>query len=199
MSHIGSIVDRQRLFYSDALSEQVIAETTSDPNRLFKVHQETRQVLDENRDRIAKLIGWLQERLQSLPSDGQPDAEGQKVQLVEDIKALEYSLEMCKIVSGEVKRQKTHSFGEVSEEDQSNQVVVTTWADLLNVTKAISKGNATQLFGSMTGEQLIQLSRDRYRSRFGAVNSSQVDVTPLPTRKNDKRTAVRLALQSNSQ
>jgi hypothetical protein len=50
----------------------------------------------------------------------------------------------------------------------SDQVVVTTLADLFDVKKALSKDNSAQLVGSMTDESLRHLTEQRYSSRFGA-------------------------------
>ena len=51
----------------------------------------------------------------------------------------------------------------------SDQVVVTTLADLFDIKKALSRGTSAQLVGSMTGEELRFLTEKRYSSRFGAL------------------------------
>lgn len=64
----------------------------------------------------------------------------------------------------------------------SDQVVVTTLADLFDVKKAVSKGNSAQLIGSMTEEALRHLTDKRYSSRFGAVGASDsVRTTTSPS------------------
>ena len=72
-------------------------------------------------------------------------------------------------VASEVSRQKVYRIGEVIADDNSDQVVVTTLADLFDVKKALSKGHSAQLVGSMTGEELRLLAEKRHSSRFGAV------------------------------
>jgi STAND-like protein len=191
MSHISTLDDRERQLCSDALSEQATSEAASFQPKLLQVHQETRQVLQGSRDNIAMFLGRLQERLWSLTSDGHPEMERERMQLKEDINALEDSLKVCEIASGEVSRQKIHSFGEIVAEGESDQVVVTTWAELFTVEKATSTGNSAQLIGSMTGNELIQLSRDRYGSRFGAVDSPRVDVAMPSQSKEPRESGVR--------
>ena len=80
-------------------------------------------------------------------------------------------LEVCKTAS-EVTRQKIYRVGEAIADGDSDQVVVTTLADLFDVKKALSKGNSAQLVGSMTDESLRYLTEERYKSRFGAVAAS---------------------------
>ncbi|KAJ4204229.1 hypothetical protein NW767_004421 [Fusarium falciforme] len=188
MSRIGSMIDRERRVYSAALSEQAAADATSTHPKLFQAHEETREMLENNRDSIAKFLGRLQERLSSLAMEQHPDSERRKMQLEKDIRALEDSLEVCRIASTEVSRQKVHTFGEVVAEGKSDQVVVTTLADLFNVKKAIAKDSSAQLIGSMAGVELIQLSKDRYSSlRFGAADTSRVNLMPPHTKNSELR------------
>jgi hypothetical protein len=74
----------------------------------------------------------------------------------------------------EVSHQKVYRIGEVVADGDSDQVVVTTLADLFDVKKALSKGNSAQLIGSMTDETLQQLAKERYHSRFGEVSDGSV-------------------------
>jgi hypothetical protein len=120
MSHIESLADRERRLHSDAASERAEADTTTGQPTLFQAHQETREVLDHNRDSISMQIGRLQERLKSLTSNKHLGGEREIALLKEDIRTAEECLEVCKIALGEVDRQKTHSFGEVVAEDSSD-------------------------------------------------------------------------------
>ena len=54
-------------------------------------------------------------------------------------------------------------------ENDSDQVVVPTLADLFDVKKALSKANSAQLVGSMSAENLWYLTEKRYGSRFGTL------------------------------
>jgi hypothetical protein len=51
----------------------------------------------------------------------------------------------------------------------SDQVVVTTLADLFDIKKAISRDHSAQLVGSIIEEALGQLVEKRYSSRFRAL------------------------------
>ncbi|KAK4089230.1 hypothetical protein Purlil1_6219 [Purpureocillium lilacinum] len=131
----------------------------------FEAQLLTRQALAENRDRVVEVIGRLRERLESIILDGNTDA---RLQLLEDINTSKQCLEVCNMASSQVSQQKIHIIGEVIADGDSDQVVVTTLADLFDVKKATSKGRSAQLIGSTADDTLRQLSENRYSSRFGA-------------------------------
>jgi hypothetical protein len=97
MTRIRSLLDRERRAYSAALSEQITADGASTHPKLFQAHEETREMLHNNRDNIAKFLGRLQEGLSSLAMGQHRDSEQRETQLKEDIRALEDSLEVCRI------------------------------------------------------------------------------------------------------
>jgi hypothetical protein len=134
----------------------------------FEAQLLTRQALDGNRDSLAEIINRLQKRLESLVQNEDPGNNSERLRLQADISISKQCLDVCKVAS-EVSRQKIYRIGEVIAEDESDQVVVTTLADLFDIKKALSTGNSAQLVGSMTAESLRQLTEERYRSRFGAV------------------------------
>lgn len=70
-------------------------------------------------------------------------------------------------MANEVSSQKIYRVGEVVADGESDQVVVTTLADLFDIKRAVSQGNSAQLVGSMTEEALHHLTERRYSSRFG--------------------------------
>ncbi|KAI7970462.1 hypothetical protein EIK77_006307 [Talaromyces pinophilus] len=156
----------------------------------FEAQHETRRIFDENQNRFAELIDHLQGRLQSLVLDRpQNDADRRKLQ--EDIDISKQCLEVCKTAS-EISRRKIYRVGEVIADGESDQVVVTTLADLFDVRKALSKGNSAQLVGSMTPEDLRHVTTERYRSRFGSSVSTFDRVKTdssnlLPVHENESR------------
>lgn len=79
---------------------------------------------------------------------------------------------MYKLASSEVTSQKINIIREVVADGESDHVVVITLADLFNVGKTTSKNRSALLIGSMSDDALLQLSHDRYTSRFGAMASS---------------------------
>jgi hypothetical protein len=62
------------------------------------------------------------------------------------------------MASAEVDHQKIYKIGEVNADGDSDQVVVTTLADLFDIGKAFSSGTSAQLVGSMMDETLRQIS-----------------------------------------
>ena len=84
-------------------------------------------------------------------------------------------------MAAELTRQKVYKIGEVIADGDSDQVVVTTLADLFDIGRALSKDKSAQLVGSMTAESLRHLTEKRYSSRFGAVLHDE----PKPARSSD--------------
>jgi hypothetical protein len=133
----------------------------------FRAQLLTRQALDENRDSFVRIIGQLQNRLESLVTENNPEYSRERSRLLDDISASKQCLEICKVAS-EVSSQKTYRVGEAIADGDSDQVVANTLADLFDVKKAISKDRSAQLVGSMSGPDLRFLAEKRYESRFGA-------------------------------
>lgn len=145
-----------------------------DTGTCFEAQLLTRQALEENQNGFAETIHLLQKRLQSLILNKDRNNE-ERLGLQEDIHISKQCLEVCKMAS-EVSHQKIYRIGEVVAEDDSDQVVVTTLADLFDIKKAMSKGNAAQLVGSMTEGALRHLADKRYNNRFGVPVSDSYPV-----------------------
>lgn len=172
-SYIESLIDRE-----PSLQHETPSKFTTDDNRnQFEAQLLTRQALDENRDSFAEIIGRLRERLESQVLDGSPRSNNERLRLQEDINISRQCLEVCKMASNEVSHQKIYRIGEVIADGDSDQVVVTTLADLFDIKKALSKGSSAQLIGSMTDKTLRQISENRYSSRFGASISTEAPTT----------------------
>jgi hypothetical protein len=163
--------------YIDSLQDQspglqdVSQEATPFVKNQFQAQLLTRQTLNDNRTRLADTIARLQTRLVSIEQNDNSTREEERARLQEDISVSKQCLEICREASDQVSTQKIHTFGEVIAEGDSDQVVVTTLADLFDIRKAKATGRAAQLLGSMTDETLQRLSEDRYKSaniRFGA-------------------------------
>ena len=180
-SYIESLIDRE-----PSLQHETPTKFTDNRNQ-FEAQLLTRQALDENRDSFAEIIGRLRERLESQVLDGSPRSAYERLRLQEDITISRQCLEVCKMASKEVSHQKIYRIGEVIAEGDSDQVVVTTLADLFDIKKALSQGTSAQLIGSMTDETLRQISENRYSSRFGASISTEAPTTistsPFESRK----------------
>jgi hypothetical protein len=168
----------------------------------FEAQLRTRQVLDENRDSFAETIGHLRKRLEALVKDDDPEKENERLRLQADINISKQCLDVCK-VAGEVSRQKVYRIGEVIAEGDSDQVVVTTLADLFDIKKALSRDGSAQLVGSMTAENLRYLTEMRYTSRFGTLagvhDPAEAGTTSSPTVFEAEKSKHTSAPQSSSQ
>ncbi|KAF9887226.1 hypothetical protein FE257_010480 [Aspergillus nanangensis] len=169
-SFIESLTARE----SAILGETVKSGAENDTQSRFEAQLLTRQALDKNRDGFAEIVGRLQERLESVVLNGDR-SDKERLGLQEDIQISKQCLEVCKMAS-EASRQKIYRIGEVVADGDSDQVVVTTLADLFDIKKALSKGNSAQLVGSMTEEALRHLAEKRYSSRFGALAPAPTEV-----------------------
>ncbi|KAB8279175.1 hypothetical protein BDV30DRAFT_72364 [Aspergillus minisclerotigenes] len=160
-SYIESLTNRE-----SSLLQEAPDTAKDDTERLFDAQLLTRQALEAHRDSFAEVIGHLGRRLQTLVLDRNPENDNDRQRLQEDINISMKCLEVCKVAS-EVSRQKIYRVGEAVADGDSDQVVVTTLADLFDVKKALSTGNSAQLVGSMTDDALCHLADKRYGSRFG--------------------------------
>ncbi|GLA26493.1 hypothetical protein AnigIFM63326_003653 [Aspergillus niger] len=169
-SYIESLETRESAILGDSFGSA----TENDMQNMFEAQFLTRQALEKNRDSFAEIIGHLQKRLESQVLSGSKN-EKERLGLQEDIQTSKQCLEVCKVAS-EISRQKIYRIGEVVADGDSDQVVVTTLADLFDIRKAQSKGNSAQLVGSMTEEALRHLTEKRYSSRFAALDTRSADV-----------------------
>jgi hypothetical protein len=156
----------------------------------FEAQLLTRQGLNENYDNFSAIINQLRNRLESLVLKDNPGDEKERSRLQEDINTSMQCLKVCKAAK-EVSRQKIYRVGEVIADGDSDQVVVTTLADLFDIKKAVSKGNSAQLVGSMTEEALRHLTDKRYSSRFGSLtlNSAEGFNAEPPSAANEPKAA----------
>jgi hypothetical protein len=189
--------------YIDSLQEQspslggVSHEATVFVYNQFQAQLLTRRTLNENRTRLADTITRLQTRLNSMEQNDNNTREEERARLREDISISKQCLEVCREASDQVSTQKIHTFGEVIADGDSDQVVVTTLADLFDIRKARASGRAKQLLGSMSDETLQKMSEDRYNNanmRFAA-STGETDEearhakSPPPLPKGQRGTA----------
>lgn len=146
----------------------------------FEAQLLTQKSLNENRDNLLETIGRLRERLDFMTSNGGPDNKSETLRFQEEINFSKQCLEVCKQASNQVSSQKIHIIGEVIADEDCDQVVVTTLADLFNVGKVKAMSRSAQLVGSMPADVLQGMSKDRYGSRFGALGGN-VETVQLDT------------------
>jgi hypothetical protein len=167
----------------------------------FEAQLLTQNSLRENRDNLLETIGRLRERLESITSNTAPGDRSETLRLHEELNFSKQCLEVCKEAANQVSSQKIHIIGDVTADGDCDQVVVTTLADLFNVGKVKATGKSSQLIGSMQGDVLRDISKDRYGSRFGALGSSldtiQLDSAAASPPTFDPRKADKSPMKSN--
>ncbi|KAF4473420.1 hypothetical protein FAGAP_13138 [Fusarium agapanthi] len=163
-SYIDSLADRE-----ESLKDQPLSESVADSEGPFEAQLLIRRTLNESRDNLAQTIGRLQERLDSMATSGMPKSDLSYLQLEGDLKTSKQCLELCKTASEQVAHQKVYTVGEMIADGDSDQVVITTLADLFDVKKASSTNRSAQWIGSLSDETARQVSKDRYSSPFGAM------------------------------
>lgn len=155
----------------------------------FEAQLVTQRTLNENRDSLAIAIGRLTTRLETLPHENSTDHEKDLLQLQKEMDYSKQCLEVCKEASNQVSSSKIHIIGEVIAETDCDQVVVTALADLFDVGIVKAKERSMQLVGSMPADTLLQMSKDRYGSRFGLVEGKLVpalsDVVEVTTSNSE--------------
>ncbi|RMD39433.1 hypothetical protein DV735_g5696, partial [Chaetothyriales sp. CBS 134920] len=164
-SYIESLSARE----SHLLRTTGVEDVRGEEQNIFEAQLRTRQALEGNQSSFAETIEHLRKRLNLLMiQKDSPEKDRERAQLQADLDISKQCLDVCKVAS-EISRQKVYRIGEVIAEADSDQVVVTTLADLFDIKKATSKGKSAQLVGSMTPANLDLLTEKRYSSRFGAL------------------------------
>ncbi|PNP75823.1 hypothetical protein FNYG_10901 [Fusarium nygamai] len=191
-SYIDSLADREESLKDQPLSE---SESVADGEGLFEAQLLIRRTLNESRDNLAQTIGRLQERLDSMAISGTPKSDLGYLQLEGDLKTSKQCLELCKTASEQVANQKVYTVGEMIADGDSDQVVITTLADLFNVKKASSTNRSAQWIGSLSDDTARQVSKDRYSSRFGAVAAVEAGdgISTMPSTSNTREVNSSLA------
>lgn len=130
---------------------------------------QTAVALSEARDRMVRMITDLQKRLVNLSAKSlntevslrSNEFEQDQARLLKEIDTAKQCLEVCNMAADQASKQRVHVFGDISAEDNSQQIIVSTVGDLLNA-QNVKVGNwSAQWLGSMTDASLQQLSIDR--------------------------------------
>ncbi|KAK7224996.1 hypothetical protein V2G26_012999 [Clonostachys chloroleuca] len=109
--------------------------TTADTDDGFEAPLLTRKALNDHRDHFAEMIGRMKARLEILAMDNSPGSEGERLRLEKDIEVSRQCLEVCKVASSQVSTQKIYRIGEAVADGDSDQMLVTSLADLFDVKK----------------------------------------------------------------
>lgn len=168
-SYIESLTTRESILLQDASRTDAGRSTGED----FEAQLLLRRAFSTSQDTFLRVIECLGERLQSVVMDKSVGDEDERSRLQEDLNMSKQCLQVCKVAS-EISHQKIHRIGEAIAEDNSDQVVVTTLADLFDVKIAQSKGHSAQLVATLTPANFDHVVEKRYNSRFGALPGHSV-------------------------
>ncbi|KAK5105877.1 hypothetical protein LTR62_001936 [Meristemomyces frigidus] len=157
-------------------------------DRLYDAQRRTREMLNETRDSLTRTSSHLARRLECLSLDYASTSDHERRNLKTDIEMSKRCLEVCNMAS-EISRQKVYKVGEAIADGDSDQVLVTTMADLFDVGKAVPKDNSAQLLGFMSPDDLRHVVDKRYGSRFGAIHHAT-----LPDRLGTLLCSIRMSL-----
>lgn len=144
----------------------------------FEAVLKTSRVLNENQESLTRTIGDLQQRLRTLLSSDDTERSRQEDRFRADIDMSRRCLEVCKLASEQVRFQKIHTIGEVVSDDDTDQVVVTTVADLFDVRRVLAKSRTSQIVGSMSDETLLKALDGRHRGQFSSLRINPEHGTP---------------------
>jgi len=143
----------------------------------FEAELRTSRMLNENRESIVQTMNYLQRRLASVVMASNDRDPSQVATLLEDINVAKQCLEVCKEASSQIQNRKVHMIGEVIADDDTDQVVITTLADLFDVKKVLAKNRTTQLVGSMSDQTAQKMSEGRYNSRINKISDDPTHAT----------------------
>ncbi|KAK3669798.1 hypothetical protein LTR78_010315 [Recurvomyces mirabilis] len=142
-------------------------------DELYDAQRRTREMLDETRDNFTRTSNHLARRLESLSLDQASTSDCERQKLQTDIEISKQCLEVCNMAN-DISRQRVYKVGEAVADGDSDQVLVTTMADLFDIGKAVSRENSAQLLGFMSSDDLRHIVHKRYASRFGTVASQSI-------------------------
>ncbi|WYZ38134.1 hypothetical protein EsH8_III_000048 [Colletotrichum jinshuiense] len=176
-----------RIEAEESLRQQSPPAAAAETRSQFEAQVLTRRALDGNREVFSETIGRLRERLESLSRDGVPENDAERRRLQEEIETSRQCLEVCRVASDQLAHKKIFTVGEMVADGDSDQVVVTTLADLFDVKKATSTNKSAQWIGSVSEDTAQKISSDRYGSRFGAVVGGETRFISRPSASEARR------------
>jgi hypothetical protein len=131
-------------------------------------HRNTEQVLGPCEDSLSRTLSLLNDRLEEMsrrqhslmlqytPSDI-PDTEEATIQ--EEIDSIKQDLLLCAEASRKAQPNRKNTFEDISLGDDGQQVMVSTFGDLVSARGIRAGARSIQLFGQMSDESLQQVSR----------------------------------------
>jgi hypothetical protein len=162
-AYLHELLDKE----SSVLGMSTSSASNSDAQEAFPAQSLARNTLELQHDDLGDVINQLQNRLRSLFRNSTSENDVQRNQLQADLEITRQCLSVCKIAD-EISRQKVFKVGEVVVEDNSDNLVINTAADLFDVTKAFSRNNSALVVSSTSEAGLRLLVERHHNSRFAA-------------------------------
>ncbi|KAL0929880.1 uncharacterized protein CTRU02_215089 [Colletotrichum truncatum] len=191
-SHLQSLTDQE-----ESPKRQM---AIKDGHSRLETHVSTCKTLGHSRDRLLETIGQLKGRLDSSDVDGTPQNQRQRSLWETDLRNLREVMEGVKMASEVLAQRKIYSGGELEADVDSDQVLITTQADLFEIKKGKSTNRSAQWVGSSSDDTAQQIAKHRYGSRFGVMKTieapaafREVSSPPVHRQDVDRHSAAREA------
>lgn len=174
-AHIDSV--RPRIIPTAPTCDDRLMIATTDTASL-SVQRDTEQVLGRCKDNLSGLLSQLHDRLQDvaqrqhtlLPQrTASEDYDTEQQRLQEEIESIKQSLKICEEASQEAQPDRTNVFEDISMADDGQQIMVSTFGDLICARKITAGSRSLQWFGQMSDETLQQMLQNR-----GQANSKRI-------------------------
>ena len=111
------------------------------------------------------------EKFYSQPLQQSNEQAAEQDRMKEEMESIKQCLAICSQATMQADKERTNDFEDISMSDDGQQVVVSTFGDLVSAKRVTAGARSFQWMGQMSDESLQQLSRDR--SRIATENATQ--------------------------
>ncbi|KAF3050781.1 hypothetical protein E8E11_010522 [Didymella keratinophila] len=138
----------------------------------------TEQVLGRCKDNLSDLLSQLHIQMQDIaqrqriflsPQIASRSYEEDQKVLQEELESIKQSLKICETASQEAQPNRTNVFEDISMADDGQQVLVSTFGDLISARKITAGSRSLQWFGQMSDETLQQMLQTQNQAHFPRV------------------------------
>lgn len=131
----------------------------------------TEQVLGRCKDNLSDLLAHLHTQLQHLAqrphAAPQPGPDQQTLQ--DELESIKQSLQICETASQAAQPHRTNVFEDISLADDGQQIIVSTFGDLICARKITAGARSKQWFGQMSDDTLQQMLRGQEQAHSARV------------------------------
>lgn len=129
---------------------------------------------------LEDLVLDLDKNAQSSRADDAVASSAENRQLREDIESLTQCLKVCKQASEHASQARVNIFEDVSAAEDADQVIVSTFGDLISAKQVSASRGAIQWLGGMSDDSLKEMIRQR-----GMTSPGRVREVESPKRQNN--------------